>query len=166
MATGVNYYRLREVRRAGKRDGRNWKWKFVPLSWPPWEIKEPDPPVDQKEPSQYEANLISFAHANLERIGKGWSQEDERLTAEYCNAKGNKENLEKEKGLADEEIKDAVDRFEEARERFLAFPPRWVPLWLYWSIFIVISLAEGFFNLRSKKGITLPKNWTVELGAC
>lgn len=74
MAKRVKYYRLslREVKRQGKKDGRDWQWKPwrpLPSGWPFWESKEPDPPVNQKEPSQYEAKLISLAHKNLKKSG-------------------------------------------------------------------------------------------------
>lgn len=96
MAKGIKYYRLRKVKRQGKRDGRDWQWKpWRPFpGWPLWETKEPDPPVAQKEPSQYESKLISIAHENLERIANDWAKEDEKLTEEYCNAKDKKEALE------------------------------------------------------------------------
>jgi hypothetical protein len=87
MQKPIKYLSLREVRSQGKRDGRPWRWKFMPPSWPFWETKEPDPPVNQKEPSQYESKLISIAHENLERIGSQWSDEDEKLTSEYCISK-------------------------------------------------------------------------------
>ena len=146
MVRRVKYYSLREVRRAGKKDGRNWRWKFLPPSWPFWESKDPDPPVAQKEPSQYEANLISVAHQNLERIGHEWSREEEKLIKEYCNAKAKKEELEQR--LIDETAghQEAIVTFVKAKEDFLKYSPRWIPLWLYWLIFISITFGEGVFN--------------------
>ncbi len=146
MAKGVKYYSLSEVKRQGKRDGRSWRWKFMPPTWPFWETKDSDPPINQKEHSQYEAKLISVAHENLERIGNEWSKEDEKLTTEYCNAKNKKEDLESQIAQEGEEHKDAIIQYEKAKKAFYDFPPRRIPLWIYWLIFIAISIGEGFFN--------------------
>jgi len=149
MARRIKYYSLREIRRKGKRDGRDWRWKPwrpLPSGWPLWETKNPEPPVDQRELSQYESKLISVAHENLERIGSEWSNEDENLTEEYCNSKAKlkelKDKIEDEK----EECKDAIGLLEKAREGFSKYPPRWIPLWFYWLIFGIITTGEGLFN--------------------
>lgn len=142
----IKYYSPGEVKQQGKKDGRSWKWKFMPPSWPFWETKDPDPPVNQKEHSQYEAKLISVAHENLERIGNEWSKEDEKLTAEYCNAKNKKEDLESQIEEDSEEHKDAIIQYEKAKITFFNFPPRWVPLTVYWLIFGFVAIGEGFFN--------------------
>ncbi len=146
MARGIKYYSIREVKRQGKKDGRNWRWKFMPPSWPFWESKEPDPPVHQKEHSQYEAKLISIAHENLEKIGSEWAKEDEKLMPEYCNAKAEKERLEEKISTETNEHKDAILAHETTKRVFFNFPPRWIPLFLYWLIFIAIGCGEGYFN--------------------
>jgi tetratricopeptide (TPR) repeat protein len=146
MARRTKYYSLREVKRQGKKDGRSWRWKFMPPTWPFWESKESDPPVNQKEHSQYEAKLISIAHENLERIGIEWSKEDEKLTTEYCNAKSEKERLDEKIDEEMEEHKDAITAYEKAKKVFFDFSPRWIPLFLYWLIFGFVVLGEGIFN--------------------
>jgi len=146
MAKGIKYYSLREVRRAGKRDGRSWRWKFMPPSWPLWETKEPYPPINQEEPSEYEAKLISISHENLEKIGSEWAKEDEKLMQDYCNAKAEKERLEEKINNEMAEHKDAILDYEKTRKKFLEFSPRWIPLFLYWMIFIAIGCGEGYFN--------------------
>lgn len=148
MAKGIKYYSLREVKRQGKRDGRDWQWKpWRPFpGWPLWETKEPDPPVAQKEPSQYESKLISIAHENLERIANDWAKEDEKLTEEYCNAKDKKEALESKIAKEYKEHKEAIENYEKAKRAFSEFPPRWIPLGVYWLIFGLVILGEGLFN--------------------
>ncbi|MEW6213986.1 MAG: hypothetical protein AB1478_02085 [Nitrospirota bacterium] len=140
------YYSLRKVKRQGKKDGRSWKWKFMPPTWPFWETKDPDPPVNQKEHSQYEAKLISLAHGNFERLGEEWSKEDEKLTQEYCNAKGEKEDFELQIEKESEQYKDAIIQYKKAKNIFFNYPPRWVPLLIYWFIFGFVAIGEGLFN--------------------
>ncbi|BCB96563.1 hypothetical protein JZK55_14850 [Dissulfurispira thermophila] len=148
MKYHANVYTLREVKRQGRNDGRGWRWKpWRPFpGWPLWESIDPDPPINQKEYSQYEHTLISAAHENLERIGIEWSKEDEVLMSKYCNAKAEKENLEKKIEQEDNEHKDAIKAFETAKKAFFEFPPRWIPITLYWLIFIAIFMGEGLIN--------------------
>jgi hypothetical protein len=142
----IKHLSLREVRRTGRKDGRNWKWRFLPPSWPLWESKEPDPPITQKEPSQYESNLISITNQGLERLGEEWCKEDEKLKPEYCNAKDEKERLEEKIREETEQHKTAILTFESAKKKFEEFPPRWISQWLYWTIVLAIVTAEGLFN--------------------
>lgn len=151
MAKGIKYYSMREAKKAGKIAGRNWEWKPwrpLPSGWPLWESKQPAPPITQKEHSQYEATLISIAHENLERICKKLSEEDEKLTQEYCSAKNDYERLKSKMDDEIEERKEAILSYEKAKTAFFNFSPRWVPIWLYWFIFIAISCGEGVFNFK------------------
>ena len=146
MEKKVVHYSPRKVRKGGKKDGRNWRWKFVPPSWPFWESKEPDPPLNQPQPSQYESKLISIAHENLERISGEWSREDEGLTSEYCNAKTEKEGLVAKNQKEIKEHEKAVEKYDTARKNLSEFAPRWIPALVYWLIYIAIVAGEGLFN--------------------
>lgn len=142
----IRYYSLREVKKVGKQDGRSWRWKFMPPSWPFWETKEPDPPVNQKEPSQYEATLISISHENLERTCKAWSEEDHKLTENYCNAKRQRDALKSLQEDETEEHEDALISLEKARLEFSKYPPTRWPLIIYCSILCGIVIGESFIN--------------------
>jgi len=146
MGRKIVYYSPRKVKRAGKKDGRNWRWKFIPPSWPFWETKEPDPPIGQTQPSQYESKLISIAHENLERISGEWSREDEGLASEYFNSKAEKEGLIARHQKEIQEHKDTMKKYEPARQKLSEFAPRWIPGIVYWPIYIAIVAGEGLFN--------------------
>jgi hypothetical protein len=118
----------------------------MPPSWPVWESKDPDPPIEQRDPSQNEAKLISIAHEHLERICAEWAGEDGKLTAEYCQAKNNLEKLQIQLRSETDEHQKAISDYDEAKKAFSHHPPRWIPLGLYWAIFGIITGAEGLFN--------------------
>lgn len=65
---------------------------------------------------------------------------------EYCNAKAEKEHLEEKINDERKELKDAILAYEKARKAFFDFPPRWIPLTVYWLIFGFVAVGEGFFN--------------------
>lgn len=146
MAKGIEYISFRKVRRQGKKDGRSWRWKFLPPSWPFWESKDPDPPVDQAEPSQYEANLLSVSHKDMQKMAVEWAQKDEKMLPEYRNAKADKERLEEKIEKEMGEHKDSILSYESAKKAFFGFAPRRIPQLVYWLIFAIVGVGEGFFN--------------------
>jgi len=148
MANGIYRYTPRKVRKQGVKDGRDWRWKpWRPFpGWPLWEKKDPVPlPISQRS-SQYEETLRSDALANLSRVAEQWAQKDDKLLDEYSAAKSDLEQLEAKHGKEIKEYENTLKPLEEARAEFEKFPPRWIPLWLFWTIFGVITIGEGFFN--------------------
>lgn len=147
-SSNMKYLSERKVRRQGTLEGRNWRWRpWRPFpGWPLWEDKNPVPDAQEKELSQYERKLMSYANQNLDIISHNWSKEDEKLKAEYCIAKQQREQLGKkileEKG----ECKIAADALLIAERAYKHFPPLSLPAWLFWFLFIGISVGEGFIN--------------------
>lgn len=144
----MKYLSERKVKRQGQLDGRNWYWRpWRPLpGWPLFKEKEPYPPTDMEGLSQYEQNLMSYANQNLDIISRDWSEEDEKLKAEYCTAKQQKEQLEKKILEEEGDCKAASVALLEAERSYKEFPPLSLPAWLFWLLFIGISVGEGFIN--------------------
>jgi len=119
MAGKFYYYSIRRVKKRGKKDGRDWRWKFFPFSK---EQKEPDPPLNQGEPSEFEKELLEAAEQNLSREAQRWAKLDEKLHKDCRDAEDRyneaKKTLEKER----KEHADSVVVYEKAQERFLNQP--------------------------------------------
>jgi hypothetical protein len=149
MARSENrYYTEKKVRRQGKLDGRDWQWKpWRPFpGWPMWEEKDPEPMPNSATQSHYEAQIIIDANSMLEHVAESWHREDEKLGPEYGAAKDQLAQLNKEMSSETQEYQDAIKPHEDAKNAFLNYPPRWIPLWFYYLIFTVITAGEGFFN--------------------
>lgn len=139
-------YTYGSVKRKGKKDGRDWRWKFWPPKWPFRESKEPIPPISQSEPAQFESALTEAAEADMQSLAEEWKAMDEKLKPEYCQAEAErgiaKETYEKEAG----EEKTALGVYEKASEAFLKVPspplsPSWMRFWLF-----VIAIGEFPLN--------------------
>lgn len=148
MADGIYRYTPRKVRKQGVRDGRDWMWKpWRPFpGWPLWEKKDPVPIPASLRSSQYEEQLRSDALANLSKVAEEWGRKDDKLLDEYSAAKSDMEQLAAKHGKELKEYENTLKPLEEARAEFEKFAPRWIPLWLFWTIFSVITIGEGFFN--------------------
>ncbi|MBN3036608.1 MAG: hypothetical protein JW861_13560 [Bacteroidales bacterium] len=75
------HYSYRKVRRKGKQDGQDFRWRFWPFDKAP---KDPYPPVDQEEPALYESELFEIGQQKLMRICADWKETDKKLKSEYC----------------------------------------------------------------------------------
>ncbi len=75
----TRYYSNRQVKKRGKQDGRDWRWKFFPPKWPFQESKQPDPSIDQEEAAEFEKELIRGANESLTYISQEWSDIDKEL---------------------------------------------------------------------------------------
>ena len=148
MARKVKYYSLREVKRRGKIDGRDWRWKpWRPFpGWPLWERKEPTPALDQQEPSEYEKQLLEDAEQNISRLLQEWHQKDKELHKRCANAEDNYKNIKESVNKENQEHIDAIKNYEKAREEYNSLPkPHWTG-WQYWIPLILITSGEMLFN--------------------
>lgn len=140
------YYSVRKVKNKGRGDGRDWRWKSFPPKWPFQETKQPDPPIAQEEPAEFEKELLRVANENLSRILHKWHDIDGKLTKNCVNAedryKAAKAGTEKEGG----EHKEAINNYKSAKEIFYALPLPNIPAKLFWVVFVIITVAEIAFN--------------------
>lgn len=135
-------YTYKSVRREGKRDGRDWRWKFWPPKWPFREPKEPIPPLDQIEPSQYEVNLKEVAEADMQLIAEEWGEVDKKLKPEYCRTRA--EYRSAKESFAKESSEAAVARevFERTNEALNSLPPPNMNPGIMLLFLIIIGLFE------------------------
>lgn len=76
-------YSVGRVRRAGRRDGRSWRWVLFPFKK---EQKNPIPPENQSNPADYEQEIKGAAKGHIERIAQRWRKEDEKLAKAHVKA--------------------------------------------------------------------------------
>jgi len=142
----IRYYSSRYVKKRGKQDGRDWRWIFVPPKWPFWEKKEPDPLLDQEEPTEFEKELLGGANENLSRILQGWSDIDKKLHKNCQDAEDKyrmaKAAVEKESS----EHKKAIENYETAKAHFYNQPMPHLSNTLFWTLLLIITVAEMAFN--------------------
>lgn len=136
----------RKVKKRGKKDGRDWRWKFFPPRWPFREPKDSDPLIAQEDPTEFEKELIGRANENISRILQEWYEIDKTLHKNCMNAedrfKTTKAVIEKESG----EHKEAIENYKAAKEQFYKQPMPNISAKLFWAIFAIITLAEIAFN--------------------
>ncbi|MDP2209732.1 MAG: hypothetical protein Q8K98_13320 [Bacteroidota bacterium] len=135
-------YTYRKVTRRGKKDGRNWKWKF----WPFKEAKPMEPKTDQQMPAQFETEIIQGCENDGAHIANEWKELDKKLKPEYCKVlkylRQRKEKYDKEAGEENEVSKE----YETARNKYQELPaPALNPSWhLFWMI--IIGIVEFPLN--------------------
>ncbi len=139
-------YTARKVRRRGKKDGRNWEWKFFPPKWPFQVIKDTDPPVGQEEPTEFEKELLEGAEQNLSRLVQEWSEIDRKLHRDCTDAEdiyiSAKTAVDKESG----EHSEAIENYKTAKEDYYSLPMPNISATLFWVVFTIITAAEMSFN--------------------
>lgn len=136
-------YTERKVKRQGKKDGRNWKWKFFPFEKEP---KSPIPPDDQTEYADYEILLKEAAENDMQKIATAWEAKDEKLKINFCKAKNELESAEKELPKEKQEELIAYNEYKKAQDELLNLSaPTLSPFWMYFWLF-VIGIGEFFLN--------------------
>ncbi|NOZ70001.1 MAG: MFS transporter [Deferribacteres bacterium] len=139
-------YTARKVRKRGKKDGRNWEWRFFPPKWPFQVAKESDPPIEQEAPTEFEKELLEGAEQNLSRLVQEWSDTDRRLHRHCTDAEDvynrTKSAVEKESG----EHNEAIEHYKTAKEDYYKLPMPNISASLFWVVFIIITAAEISFN--------------------
>ena len=132
-------YSIRNVTRAGRKDGRSWTWFIIP--------KPPYPPIDQKQPSNFEREIAAFMNEKIQNIGEVWKNTDAALFARCKDLLENHiaKNL-KALFLAENDLGEANTHLEHLNSEFQEFSePSLGPPWS-WLLFFALFVADLFFN--------------------
>lgn len=97
-------YSRRKVRCKGKKDGRNWYWKFWPLQKGQ---KESTPVLNQTDPAAYESELVALGDSLITRLSRAWEEIDLKLFPEYCRKMAYRDNLKKKSTQESKEAEEA-----------------------------------------------------------
>ncbi len=135
-------YTYRSVTRRGRKDGRDWNWKF----WPLKAEKHREPKTDQEIPAQYETEILQMGLSNISEIAEEWKELDKKLKPEYCKALAAYDRADQRYKKEAGEEKQAADEFDIARKKYEevsppALAPGWKRFWL-----IVLGLGEFPIN--------------------
>ncbi|MEW6616089.1 MAG: hypothetical protein AB1401_11595 [Thermodesulfobacteriota bacterium] len=142
----IRYYSNRQVKKRGKQDGRDWKWKFFPPKWPFQESKQPDPSIDQEEPTEFEEELLRGANESLTYISQEWYNIDKELH-ENCKNAEDKYRIAKAAVKKESiEHEDAIKNYEAVKARFYNYPMPRISNTLFWILFLIITVAEVASN--------------------
>jgi uncharacterized membrane protein len=137
------YFTLRRARKAGKRDGRRWRWR---LGLPPWEQKKPYPGDDEEWPTEYERQLYAATENSLHDLARKWHDEDiSRKSAcdQLCKAY---EETTAELQSASTVLDQAQQKYESAKNGYQQIEhPSWSPLIHYLSL-VVLGAGEFLTN--------------------
>ncbi len=114
-------YTYRSVTRRGRKDGRDWKWKF----WPLKVEKHREPKSDQEIPAQYETEILQMGMSNISEIAEEWKELDKKLKPEYCKALAAYDHANQRYKKEAGEEKQASGEFDIARKKYEEVsPPR------------------------------------------
>jgi|GEM_PF-2099384 len=142
----TRYYSNRQVKKRGKQDGRDWRWKFFPPKWPFQESKQPDPSIDQEEAAEFEKELIRGANESLTYISQEWSDIDKELH-ENCKDAEDKYRMAKVAVKKESsEHEEAIKNYEAVKTRFYNYPMPLISKTLFWIFFLIITVLEVAFN--------------------
>jgi hypothetical protein len=141
------HYTLRSVRRQGRRDGREWRWKFWPPAWFFRESKSPYPPLNQKDTALFESEIKEAFENDAGILAKEWEDLDLRLKKRYCDAHVELELADASLKRETPEAQVAEGAYKEAEKKLLDVPapavsPDWANFWL-------LLIAAGEFPLNS-----------------
>lgn len=128
-------YSIRKAKRQGKKDGRNWKWKFWPF------VKEPKPVVpEDNHPTicPYEKEIKEGVERDISVVCEEWENKDRGLKENYCVALREYEEAEKMLEKETREANEARARFLEAstKLRMMGRPNLSHGWMLFWLIFL------------------------------
>jgi hypothetical protein len=142
----IRYYSSRQVKKRGKQDGRDWKWKFFPPKWPFQESKQPDPSIDQEEPTEFEKELLRGANENLTSISQKWSAIDKELHNNCRDAEDKYRTAKAAVKKESSEHEEAIKYYETVKARFYNYPMPHISNTLFWIFLLIITVAEVAFN--------------------
>lgn len=128
---------LSAVRRAGQKDGRNWRWKL----WPFFKTaKDPRPAQDQKTQCDQEIELKEAAQDDISKLSVEWEELDRKLRPNCDRLQAQVQGLEDQSPNENAEALGAKARYEQAEENLDRFlPPSMKPFWVYlWLAFLGI----------------------------
>ena len=142
----IRHYSNRQVKKRGKQDGRDWKWKFFPPKWPFQESKQPDPSINQEEATEFEKELIRGANESLTYISQEWSDIDKEL---HQNCKDAEDKYRMAKAAVKRESiehEEAIKNYEAVKTRLYNYPMPLISKTLFWIFFLIITVLEVAFN--------------------
>lgn len=136
-------YTYRRVRWVGKKDGRNWKWKFWPFSKTP---KEPQPDLNQPIPAEYEKELKEAGESIIGRLSPDWESMDSRLKPKYCQIYSESLRLKEQCKIENKESKIANQQYDEKAQKFYELQEP--DLSKFWMIFWLVVFGVAEFPLN------------------
>lgn len=152
-----------KVKRRGKQDGRDWRWKFFPFVKD--RDKQSDPQPDQEEPAQFENDLLAAARLNLARVQEAWSKIDKGLLEACGHAKASYDGAKIKYDKETAEHKKEIEAYAVAKQEYeqLKTPP--LSSTVYWALFLVITAAEVLFNASIFDIFGFEEKWHTYLAA-
>lgn len=137
-------YSRRSVRRIGRYQGKDYTAKFFDLLFK--SPKAPYPPVSQKEPAQFEVEILTLAEREISDVAEEWKEKDKKLKTTYCQARAEraialKKFNEEEADVAPEEAN--VEEVSEELMRHQSAPIKHRTALLF---HILVFIGEVFFN--------------------
>ncbi len=138
----------RKVTCRGKKDGRDWKWKF----WPFKESKPKEPKSNQNFPPQFETELIRGGENLIAQEAEKWITLDRELKPKYCEALAAFQNASKRNLKESQEAEAAKGEFERAKAKYEditlpALAPKWRNIWLFFICIGEFPLNSVVFSL-------------------
>ena len=109
----VQYFTLKKARKAGKRDGKTWRWR---LGWPPWEKKEPYPEPNAQRPSESERQLYMATQNSLQLLAQKWAEEDISMKSLCVKTSKEYQNLLVNLDSEYEKLQTAENKYETAKK--------------------------------------------------
>jgi hypothetical protein len=144
MARNKTYiYTRRRIRRKGKLDGRNWRWKIWLLQK---DTKSPLPLVDQEEAPPYERELLRLGDQKLDEISNSWKHADEILKSEYCLAKKKLQQTRERLDKEEKEVGPARDAYDAARNQFMELNRPEISKRAEWVFLLLFMILEFPLN--------------------
>jgi hypothetical protein len=130
-------YTRKKVRKKGRKDGRNWRWKLWPFLKEP---VEPYPLVDQKEPPAFQNELLKMGEDLIADIAEKWKEADRDLKPAYCRSLAELANAQVQMEKDEKEIMPAKKKMDIAYEKLqeLPVPEKSVKWELAWMIFFAL----------------------------
>lgn len=134
----VGVYSIRKARKQGKKDGRNWKWKFWPFTK---EEKKAVPEDNFTDIAPYEKEIKEGIEKDISDLAEKWEEKDKELKKRYCQALSefneSKKRLEKET----KEAEQAKSRLDSASKKLIEIGrPHISSGWkIFWLIFLGLS---------------------------
>lgn len=125
----------------GKKDGRNWKWKF-------WPIREPKSrvPHTDTDKADFIDEILRSGEAIIAAKAENWVEKDRELKQQYCAAKHRLNNAEQRYLQESKEADEALQEYNIIKQKYEeinvpSIDPRWKNVWL-----VLIGIAEFPLN--------------------
>jgi hypothetical protein len=136
-------YNIRRIKRQGRKDGLNWRWKFWPF------IKETKPVTPEDNCvgiAPFERELKEGIEDDIAKIAAKWEEIDRELKQKFCQAEGEYEQAKLKLGKEKKEAIEARNKFMTASDKLVKIgKPQLSPGWKYFWL-ILLGLSEFPLN--------------------